>query len=110
MKKYARYLKLSDSCSSKEEENYPTFWDGFLYFFGLVENPHNRAMEVFRQRNRSSNLKSLTEYSDEEAMQMDQEALRGDWEQVGQYLQSAVKQLQEQHPELKKHISSDQQT
>ena len=105
-KRCARYQKLMhDPYPSKAEESYcPTFLDGFLYFFGLVDNPHNQAIEVFRQRNRRNNLKRLIEYSDGEAMQIDQKALHSDWEQVGKYLHFAVKKLQEQHPELEERI------
>ena len=80
--------------SPDEEDCCPTFWDGFLYFFGLVENPHRRAKEMFRRRNErhwadiKERLKPLT---DEEAMQIDQKNLQGDWERVGGYLEKAMK-------------------
>ena len=92
--------------SAQEEVRFPSFWDGFLYFFGLIGNPHTQSMEVFRQRNRvSSDVYKVL--SDEEAMKVDQKALQGDWEQVGKYLQFAVKKLQEQHPELKERAPND---
>ena len=69
---------------------YPTFWDGFLYFFGLADNPHKASLEEYANRKKPMKIEIL---SDEEAMRRDQEQLKGDWERVGSYLEAAVNKV-----------------
>lgn len=90
----------------KSQDKWPGIWDGFLYFFGLANHPFADRLEAIKKKTQV--------LSDEEAFRQDAEALRGDWEMVGQTMRQAMHTLQEEHPELKdipteKNTSSGQQ-
>jgi hypothetical protein len=60
-----------------------SFIDGFLYFFGLADNPiEERYKEMVRKRmERNEGLSGW---------EIDARNLRGDWERVGMHLNNAM--------------------